>query len=166
MSNITPVRTRFAHRSAWTLCAPRMLARRERDRAVPSGLQPPCRATRRPDAAGRKDLADRIPFGSDIVRVSDAAERLQAEAPRPRLCGRADSGHRVPVGRGPIRTASCHGDGTGTTEGGPHPHSRWYSTDACRQGRNQDHPYRLLRRDAVESGLVASLARPGGNLTG
>src|SRR5262249_29252032 len=65
-----------------------------------------------------------------------------------------------------MRTASCHGDGTGTTEGGPHPHSRWYSTDACRQGRNQDHPYRLLRRDAVESGLVASLARPGGNLTG
>ena len=73
----------------------------------------------------------------------------------------------IPLGSGSSRSATGAGGRINSPESrGDRCHSR-YGSGLGRQSGNHDGSHRIPRRgNPVQSGIVASLARPGGNLTG
>ena len=87
---------------------------------------------------------------------------------RSRLRGGPHDRDRVPLGGRSNRTAAGAGGRSGPPAGRPDCRDRGHRGGARRKGRDHDDTNRLQPPAAIRSrlGLVASLSRPGGNVTG
>ena len=147
--------------------------------ATAARCKTPCR-WRWPDhgVCQRRQDAHRRAAGIDVARIERASGRSAESGPGVPLGqerrSRSFQVHRiVKFSRSPGRSASGSvgatrlGDGSRRSQSQRNHHTIRSSCRTCRQDRDIHNPNCLLGcANPVELGLVASLARPGGNLTG
>ena len=131
-----------------------------------------CSAARRRVAArgaraAAGDAGDRVPQRRIACRTSASRGRFRQGLNEAGYVEGRNVGDRISLGRGPIRSAAGAGGRSGSPSGGGDRRDRRHRAALAAKAATTTIPIVFaIGGDPVELGLVASLNRPGGNVTG